>query len=358
MPAAGVFTTNLATAAPVQVSRAHLAATGGRASAVVLNSGNANAATGPPGLDDAERMCAAGRRARVPTRGGARVLHRADRHPAADRRVIRTAIPDLVAGRSGAPTAASAAAQAIMTTDTAPQGGRRGGAGFVVGGMAKGAAMLAPNMATMLAVLTTDAAVDAGPAAGRAARPAVDDCSTRCRSTGARRPTTPCSLLASGAAGAPDRSGVRRGPGRRCAPTWPSRWRPTPRAPPRSCTVRVVGAAVDRRGPPGRPQGGREPAGAVLALRRGPLLGPDRQRARHRPASPSTPTACRVSYGGIERVPPAASPPATTTRPRSAATWPAAPVEIIADLGLGDGTAVVLTTDLTHGYIDENMRTS
>ena len=54
--AAGVFTTNLATAAPVQVSRAHLV--DGRAAAVVLNSGNANAATGEPGRDDARRMCA------------------------------------------------------------------------------------------------------------------------------------------------------------------------------------------------------------------------------------------------------------------------------------------------------------
>ena len=56
--AAAVFTSNLATAAPVLVSRAHLGATWGRAAAVVLNSGNANAATGKPGHDDAERMCA------------------------------------------------------------------------------------------------------------------------------------------------------------------------------------------------------------------------------------------------------------------------------------------------------------
>ncbi|MGH9283650.1 MAG: bifunctional ornithine acetyltransferase/N-acetylglutamate synthase, partial [Acidimicrobiales bacterium] len=54
VPAAGVFTTNLATAAPVQVSRRHLLATAGRARAVVLNSGNANAATGAVGIADAE----------------------------------------------------------------------------------------------------------------------------------------------------------------------------------------------------------------------------------------------------------------------------------------------------------------
>src|SRR3954470_1891789 len=58
VPAAAVFTANLATAAPVQVSRRHLEEHGRQASAVVLNSGNANAATGEAGRDDAERMCA------------------------------------------------------------------------------------------------------------------------------------------------------------------------------------------------------------------------------------------------------------------------------------------------------------
>ena len=81
--AAGVFTTNLVAAAPVQISRQHLA--DGRAAAVVLNSGNANAATGDAGRADALRMCeltadglgcVAARRARV--------LHRPDRHPDAD----------------------------------------------------------------------------------------------------------------------------------------------------------------------------------------------------------------------------------------------------------------------------------
>ena len=57
VPAAAVFTTNKMTAAPVVVTRQHLAATNGRAAAVVINSGNANAATGHPGREDAERMC-------------------------------------------------------------------------------------------------------------------------------------------------------------------------------------------------------------------------------------------------------------------------------------------------------------
>src|SRR6478609_11572135 len=59
VPTAGVFTPNLMTAAPVLTSREHLAVSGGRAAATILNSGNANAATGERGRDDARRMCAA-----------------------------------------------------------------------------------------------------------------------------------------------------------------------------------------------------------------------------------------------------------------------------------------------------------
>jgi glutamate N-acetyltransferase/amino-acid N-acetyltransferase len=78
VPAAAVFTSNLAQAAPVQISRAHL--TNGRAAAVVLSSGNANAATGEPGRRDATRMCeltAAGIGAAPPM---PRVLDRSHRH--------------------------------------------------------------------------------------------------------------------------------------------------------------------------------------------------------------------------------------------------------------------------------------
>ena len=83
--AAGVFTTNLAQAAPVQVSRRHLA--NGRASAVVLSSGNANAATGEPGRRDAARMCElAGAGPRPRGRRRARVLDRSHRDPDADGR--------------------------------------------------------------------------------------------------------------------------------------------------------------------------------------------------------------------------------------------------------------------------------
>lgn len=160
VPAAAVFTQNMVVAAPVTVSRRHLEITGGHASAVVLNSGNANAGTGAQGLEHARTMCAATAKALgcatedvlVCSTGLIGLTLPVDR--------VTAAVPGLVEGRSGKPLQGMAAAQAIMTTDTRIKQSvsRRGD--LVVGGMAKGAAMLAPNMATMLAVLTTNAAAD------------------------------------------------------------------------------------------------------------------------------------------------------------------------------------------------------
>ncbi|MGI8985037.1 MAG: bifunctional ornithine acetyltransferase/N-acetylglutamate synthase, partial [Acidimicrobiales bacterium] len=156
VPAAGVFTSNLAAAAPVQVSRAHLAATGGYASAVVINSGNANAATGATGRDQAEQTCA------LVAEG---LGCRPEEVLVCSTGLIGIPLP-FAALRSGvAPVVAArdaggfpAAALAMMTTDTGPKDVVHPGDGFVMRGIAKGAAMLAPDMATMLAVLATDAA--------------------------------------------------------------------------------------------------------------------------------------------------------------------------------------------------------
>lgn len=156
VPAAGVFTTNLVCAGPVQVSRAHL--TNGQAAAIVLSSGNANAATGERGRTDARRMAeltgvglgCATEDVLVCSTGLIGYFM-----PMA---ALESGIPALCTNLNGA----NAAADAILTTDTvrkvasAPVGASRA----VVGGLAKGAAMLSPAMATMLAALTTDVAVN------------------------------------------------------------------------------------------------------------------------------------------------------------------------------------------------------
>jgi glutamate N-acetyltransferase/amino-acid N-acetyltransferase len=158
---AATFTVNRVQAAPVQVSKRHLC--GGRFSAVVLNSGNANACTGRQGVADAEAT--AQEVARLLGRPVGEVFvastgvigRRLDM--AAIRKGIAAAVPRLSAAGG------HAAARAIMTTDTIakeaavsfPMGTRR----VTVGGMAKGSGMIAPQMATMLAVIATDAAVAA-----------------------------------------------------------------------------------------------------------------------------------------------------------------------------------------------------
>lgn len=167
LASAGVFTSNLAAAAPVEVSREHLATSGGRTAAVVVNSGCANAATGLQGRETAEATCEAA--ARLLGVRGEQILvcSTGPIGPQLELAKLEAALPALIGscGRSEACVATSA--HAILTTDTAPKQVVIESGGFVVGGTAKGAAMLAPNMATMLAILTTDAT--AGPEALRTA---------------------------------------------------------------------------------------------------------------------------------------------------------------------------------------------
>jgi len=159
--AAGVFTTNLAVAAPVIVSKAHLAGSGGMARAIVVNSGCANACTGEAGLGVAREMAAETART---------VGCRVEEVLVASTGVIGVLlnVAKVKAGIVAASPALSRgghadAARAIMTTDPWPKEAAVGvdtGAGtFHVGGMAKGAGMIEPNMATMLGFITTDARV-------------------------------------------------------------------------------------------------------------------------------------------------------------------------------------------------------
>jgi len=158
---AGIFTTNLAQAAPVLVSKGHLEATHGIGCAIVVNSGCANACTGDEGLANARRMAEEVARALgcpaeqvlVASTGVIGVALPMDRVVAG----IQQACSTLAHGKG------SDAARAIMTTDpfpkehavrvTTPRGS------FAVGAMAKGSGMIEPNMATMLGFIATDAQV-------------------------------------------------------------------------------------------------------------------------------------------------------------------------------------------------------
>lgn len=161
--AAAVFTTNLATAAPVLVSREHLEATGGRARAIVVNSGCANACTGPAGLQVARLMCVEAARALDCEAEEVLVASTGVIGVQLDPRVVGAGIID-AAHRLG-PANHADAARAIMTTDPFPKEhavrAELGGGAVTIGGMAKGSGMIEPRLATMLAFLTTDAALDA-----------------------------------------------------------------------------------------------------------------------------------------------------------------------------------------------------
>ena len=194
--AAGVFTGNRVKAAPVLWSEQVLR--GGRLKAVVLNSGGANACTGAAGFQDthatAERVGAA-----LDT-GAARVA-------VCSTGLIGTRLPmDLLLKGVDAAAAAldttggALAAEAICTTDTVSKTSAYDGAGFKVGGMAKGAGMLAPSLATMLVVVTTDAVADAT-ALDAALRAATRTTFDRVDSDGCMSTNDTVLLLASGASG-------------------------------------------------------------------------------------------------------------------------------------------------------------
>ncbi len=159
--AAGMFTTNRVLAAPVVLSKENLKSTRGRARAIMINSGCANACTGKQGMQDAL----------ITTRGLASRLEVDPSQILVGSTGVIGAflpVPKMLKGIASAVSAlnskgGSAAARAIMTTDTCEKSiaveGRIGGKTVRIGGMAKGAGMIHPQMATMLAVLTTDVQV-------------------------------------------------------------------------------------------------------------------------------------------------------------------------------------------------------
>jgi glutamate N-acetyltransferase / amino-acid N-acetyltransferase len=161
--AAAVFTTNLACAPPVEVSREHVA--DGRAAAVVLSSGNANAATGERGRADARRMCELTAAGIGCAPADVLVCSTGLIGFPLPMEALERGIPRLTDALGADEPAGRRAADAILTTDTVRKeaiatASLADGTTITVGGLAKGAAMLAPAMATMLAVLTTDAAVE------------------------------------------------------------------------------------------------------------------------------------------------------------------------------------------------------
>jgi glutamate N-acetyltransferase / amino-acid N-acetyltransferase len=351
VPAAGIFTTNKMCAAPVSVSQGALRASAGEAVAVVINSGNANAATGQPGVDDAELMCAltasefAADPHHVLVCSTGLIGYRLPMD------AIAGAIPGLVAARSV--EGAAAAADAMRTTDTVKKEAVSTRDRFTVGGMAKGAAMLAPNMATMLAVLTTDALV-APAQLKKALVEAATHSFNELTVDGATSTNDTVLMLASGLGGEVDPVRFNAAVAEVCADL-AGQMASDAEGATKVVRVRVEGAHDDDEAAIGARKVaesqlvkcswyGNDPYWGRIASELGSAGIHFDQRLLSIAYGPFMLAREGVNYDhdedGLHDY----------MQGRN--------LDIIADLGIGAGRATIVTNDLTHAYVDENMGTS
>jgi glutamate N-acetyltransferase/amino-acid N-acetyltransferase len=343
--AAGAFTRNQVKAAPVLWSQQVL--TGRRLRAAVLNSGGANACTGPGGFQDthatAERVAA------VLDCGAAEVAVCStgligERLPLD---ALLSGIDKAAAALATTPEAGLAAATAVLTTDTVPKQAAVSRAGWTVGGFAKGAGMVAPSLATMLCVLTTDAAVD-GPLLNTVLRRATSETFDRLDIDGTCSTNDTVLLMASGASGTvPDKEEFAATVHQVCHQLVKS-LQADAEGVTKEIAITVRGATNNA-----------EALAAARAVARDLLVktaffGSDPNWGRIAAAtgaSPATvhPETLDVQINGVLLCQGGA-----VAADRSKADLSGREITVEIDLHLGDGQATVLTTDLSHGYVEEN----
>jgi glutamate N-acetyltransferase/amino-acid N-acetyltransferase len=267
---------------------------------------------------------------------------------------VRRGIGMLLGDRGADAAAAARAARAIMTTDTVPKEAVVAADGFTVGAMAKGAAMLAPDMATMLAVLTTDAMV-APDVLQRALHLAVGPSFNRLTVDGCTSTNDTVVVLASGAAGAsPTEDQLAESLGRACA-SLAEQMAADAEGATKVAVVRVEGARDEDQAH----RAARKVAESQLV--QCSLNGADPYWGRVVSELGSAGVdfdldRVEVAYGGtvVCRDGVAAEHDAAAV----AAHMAGARIDLTCRLGLGTGSAAILTTDLGYGYIDENRTTS
>jgi glutamate N-acetyltransferase/amino-acid N-acetyltransferase len=343
--AAGVFTTNTVKAAPVRQSLDALA--NGTLRAVVLNSGGANACTGPGGVADAAAMAAEAAAAIGADPGDVAV---ASTGLIGVRLPMDRVLPGIAAAAAAlTPDGGPAAARAILTTDTIAKEAVTARNGATFGGMAKGAGMLAPALATMLVVLTTDAVAtpDDLDAALRAATASTFD---RVDADGCMSTNDSVYVLASGASGvALSRADLAAALTTLCADLAGQLVDDAEGASKR-IAVTVANAATDA-----------DALACARAVARSALFkcavhGEDPNWGRVLAAIGTTdaafdPDAVAVS---INDVPVCRDGMAYGDLDAARTAMKAYEVAVTVDLAAGDGTATVLTTDLTAAYVHEN----
>jgi len=348
---AGVFTSNRVVAAPVVWSRQVVA--DGRVDAVVLNSGGANAATGPEGFLDthstAEHVATA-------LQEGGRDVSPGDVAVCSTGLIgVRLPMQALLAGIDAAvaslsPEGGGLAAEAIMTTDVVAKTTVIEGEGWSIGGIAKGAAMLAPGMATMLCVITTDAVIDPAQARFSLAE-AVRTTFNRLDSDGCMSTNDTVVLMSSGA------SGVQPSPSEfqtaltAAAHDIAQQLLSDAEGSQHDIAIRVVNATSELAA--------EKVARAVSRsnLFKAAIFGKDPNWGRIISAVGTVPeseapfdaTTLDVWVNGVH-----ACKASSVGEDRSLIDLNPREVDIVIDLHAGDSTATVWTNDLTHDYVHEN----
>ncbi|MCV7194541.1 bifunctional glutamate N-acetyltransferase/amino-acid acetyltransferase ArgJ [Mycolicibacterium brumae] len=353
--AAGVFTRNQVKAAPVLWSRQVL--NNQRLKAVILNSGGANACTGPGGFQDAHATAEAVAAAlsQWGTETGAIEVAVCstgligDRLPLAK---VLAGVTEIVHEMAGGLVGGDDAARAIMTTDTVPKQVAlhhevSPDANWIVGGMAKGAGMMAPSLATMLVVLTTDAVADAGmleSALRRAAARTFD----RLDVDGATSTNDTVLLLSSGASGIrPSQEDLDIAVGAVCDDLC-AQMQADAEGVTKRVTIVVAGARSEDDALAAARAIGRD------SLVKTAMFGSDPNWGRVLAAVgmspfPLDPNRISVSFNGSPVCVDGAGAPGARDVDLSGPD-----VEVLVDLGLGESSAFIRTTDLSHAYIEEN----
>ncbi|MEU3015172.1 bifunctional glutamate N-acetyltransferase/amino-acid acetyltransferase ArgJ [Nocardia asteroides] len=349
--AAGVFTSNQVKAAPVLWSQQVLKS--GRVRAVILNSGGANACTGPGGFQDthktAEELAAA--LSNWGTETGAGEIAVCSTGLIGDRLPMDKLIPavtEIVHEMGGGMSGGSDAAHAIMTTDTVPkESAFHHEDKWNVGGMAKGAGMLAPSLATMLVVLTTDA-VATPEQLDQALRKATKYTFDRLDVDGSCSTNDTVLLLANGASGvAPSQDDLDAAVFTVCDDL-AAQLMADAEGVTKRVTVTVTGAASEDE--------------ALIAARavardslvKTALFGSDPNWGRVLAAvgiAPITlnPDRIAVSFNGNPVCVDSVGAPGAREVDLSGAD-----IAVLIELHVGEGTAMVRTTDLSHAYVEEN----
>ncbi|HYQ66928.1 bifunctional glutamate N-acetyltransferase/amino-acid acetyltransferase ArgJ [Actinophytocola sp.] len=341
--AAGVFTRNKVKAAPVLWSQQVLAT--GRVRAAVLNSGGANACTGPEGFQDTHRtaehvaetlgigavdvaVCSTGLiGARLPM----------------DK--LTAGVTQAAAQLGDTPAAGRDAAEAVMTTDTVPKQARTGANGWSIGGFAKGAGMCAPNMATMLSVLTTDAVLTREEA-DAALRAAVDKTFNALDIDGGTSTNDTVLLLCSGASGQTPEDFTEKLT--EVCRDLVRQLQADAEGVTKHIAITVTGAATDEEA---------KQAAKVIAqdnLCKTAFFGSDPNWGRVAMAVGNAPTdfdpnKLDITINGVE-----VCRAGGAGEDRHKADLKGRDITVEVDLHAGQGSATVLTTDLSHGYVEEN----